>query len=96
MLDCGRRMLQKQLARSRVAMHGESAEEEVGRRHEPTSRRVGNRNLGGEEGQFALRARILMMRAAFVVLLRLTKTSALGRPGCRATRPAASRESSMA
>ena len=92
-LDGGRRMLQKQLARSRVAMQGESAGDEWGSKQDPTSRRVGRRNLGGGEGQFSLRARMLIMRAALVELFILMKTSALGNPWCNATRPAESRES---
>ena len=94
MFDRGRRMLQKQLARSRVAMEGEP--EGVGRRNAPTSRRVGRRNFGCGVVQLEFSSRILMMRAALERLLRFTKTSALGRPGCKATSPAARRESSMA
>ena len=52
--------------------------------------------MGGGVGQLALRMRMLMMRAALLALLCLTKTSALGRPGCRATKPACKRASSMA
>ena len=61
----------------------------------PTSRRVGSLNFGGGQGQLAFRARMLMIRASFVLLLCLTNTSALGRPGFIATKPASSRASSM-
>ena len=96
MLDGGSRMLQKQLARSRVAMQAVREWRRRKRREAPISRRVGSRNLGGGVGQWALRVRMLMMRAALEALLRLTKTSALGRPGWRATSPADKRASSIA
>lgn len=80
-LDTGSRMLQKQLARSRVAMQGESPGRWDGCKKAPISRRVGSRNFGGAVGQFALSARILMIRAALERLLRFINTSALGSPG---------------
>ena len=89
-------MLQKQLAKSRVAMYAEEEPRQWACKIAPTSTRVGRRNFTGGIGQLELRVRMLMMRAAFVLLLRLTNTSALGRPGCMATRPAARRASSMA
>jgi hypothetical protein len=99
-------MLQKQLARSKVAMQGEGDgedEEEEGEdapqcayKVMPTSIKVGRRNLGGGTGQLAFRARMLTMRAAFVGLFCFTNTSAFGRLGCRATSPAWSKASSMA
>lgn len=95
-LDSGSWILQKQLAKSRVAMQGESPEVWEERRKAPTSRRVGRRNFGGGVGQFVLRARILMIKAALERLLRFTNTSALGSPGCKATRPAERSASNMA
>jgi hypothetical protein len=85
-------MLQKQFARSKVAIQ----EESEGWRNDPISRRVGRRNFGGCEGQLAFRAHIFTIREALVELLRFTKTSAFGSPGCKATRPAERRESNIA
>ena len=96
MLDGGRIILQKQFARSIVAMQAALEWNRWKRRVAPISSKVGRRNLGGGVGQLALRVRMLMMCAAFVALLRLTKTSALGRPGWRATSPAERSASSMA
>ena len=79
-----------------MATQGGVDEEGQERRRAPICSKVGSRNLGGGEGQLAFKARMLIMRAAFVELLRFTKASALGRPGCKATRPAARRESRMA
>ena len=95
-LEGGRRMDQKQLARSNMATQGDADEEGQERRSAPICSKVGSRNLGGGEGQLEFKAFMLIMRAAFVELLRFTKASALGRPGCKATRPAARRESRMA
>ena len=81
MLDGGKWMLQKQFARSMVAMHADWEECRWKRREAPISSRVGRRNLGGGVAQFEFRACMLMMRAAFEALLRLTKTSAFGSPG---------------
>ena len=89
-------MLQKQLARSMVVIQAWVEECRWRRRVAPIAIKVGRRNLGGAVGQLELRARMLMMRAALEALLRLTKTSALGRPGCGATKPAARSASSMA
>ena len=50
---------------------------------------------GGGRGQLAFRACMLMIRAALEGLLDFTKASAFGRPGWMATRPAASKASSM-
>lgn len=88
-------MLQKQLAKSMVEMQAE-ADVWCWRKRVPISSRVGRRNLGGGKGQLALSARMLIMRAALVELLGLRKTSAFGRPGWIATRPADRRASSMA
>ena len=103
MLDGGRRMDQKQLARSMTAMQGvdpgECKERCAGRqerRRAPICKSVGRRNLGGGRGQLAFRVCMLMMSAAFVGLLLLINTSAFGRPGWRATSPAESKASSIA
>ena len=63
MLEAGRRMLQKQFARSIEAMQG-AAEVLCWSSIVPISRSVGKRNLGGGVGQLAFNARMLMMRAA--------------------------------
>lgn len=94
-LESGRRMDQKQFAKSRTARQAEGGAVEGVCKMAPIWRRVGSRNLGGGTGQLAFKATMLIMSAALEADLRLTKHSALGRPGCRAMRPAWRRASNI-
>lgn len=75
-LEGGKRMLQKQFARSIEAIQGE-AEERCWRRMVPISRRVGRRNFGGGNGQLEFSARI-DDEGSFVLVFGFDKDFSIG------------------
>ena len=95
MLESGSRMDQKQLAKSRTAMHADGGAAAGDFKRAPIWRRVGRRNFGGEAGQLAFRATMLMMRAALDADFLLTNHFALERPGWIAIKPAWRRDCSI-